>query len=207
MKIFFRLLLVVSLSMAYLSSNAQSLIVKGGLSMSNMTIKDDNVTYSDDFKTKTGFHIGIAGELPLFGGVMFEPGLMFATKGYKVDLGDVSVSLNYIDIPLNLKYKLDIGDFAVWGSVGSYVGIGLSGKHKMTLLGKDVENDVKFGEDEDFKMLDYGLGFGAGVEYHRIILGVYYNIGLANISNIDLANHKTNNKVFNISLGYRIGGE
>ncbi len=207
MKVFFRFLLIMGLSMAYLSSNAQSLIIKGGLSMSNMTIKDDNATYSDDFKTKTGFHIGVAGELPLFAGVIFEPGLMFATKGYKIDLADASISLNYVDVPLNLKYKLDIGNFAIWGSVGPYIGVGFSGKRKMTLLGKDIEEDVEFGEDKDLKMLDYGLGFGAGIEYHRIILGVYYNTGLANISNIDLANHKANNKVFNISLGYRIGGE
>ncbi len=206
MRVIFRIALIASLSLAYLSSNAQGLIVKGGLTMSNMTIKDDNTTYSDDNKTRTGFHVGIAAELPLFAGIYFEPGVMFATRGYKIDLAEASYNLNYINVPLNLKYKLGIGEFSVFGSAGAYLGVGLNGKAKATILGKESEVDIEFGDKKDLKMLDYGLALGAGIEYHNVIVGVYYDLGLANLSNIDFANHKENNTALNITLGYRLGG-
>ncbi len=223
MRIIFRIALVASLSLAYLGSNAQSFIVKGGLTLANMTIKDKNVTYSEDFKSKVGFHAGIAVDIPLFAGLSFEPGAMFVTKGYKLEKsttvagvtmkGEGTMNLNYIDVPLNLKYTLNLGNLNVWGSVGPYIGIGINGKSKASLtVGNDTkkeEADIKFGSDDDdhLKMLDYGLGLGVGAEFNHIILGLYYNIGMANLSNIDTDDYSTKNGTFNITLGYRIGGE
>ncbi len=208
MKIIFRLLLMVSLSVAYLGSNAQSLIIKGGLNMSNMKENDDNATYSNGYKTKAGFNAGIAAELPFLGGLSLEPGIMFATKGFNFGSVDGYRKLNYIDVPVNLKYKIGIGNFSVWISGGLYAGVGINGKAQVTSgTGAKMESDIKFGKNNDYKMLDYGYIFGGGVGYHRIILGFYYSAGLANISNIKLANHTTTNKVFTLSLGYRIVGE
>lgn len=35
---------------------AQNFGIKAGLNLSNMLVSDDNDTYSNDFKTKPGFH-------------------------------------------------------------------------------------------------------------------------------------------------------
>ena len=63
---------------------------------------------------------------------------------------------------------------------------------------------MKFGEKGGPKRLDYGLGFGAGVELGPIVVSLNYELGLANI--VDSSDYTSKNKVLQLSLAYMFGG-
>ena len=68
--------------------------------------------------------------------------------------------------------------------------------------------DVSWGsdaEEDDLKPFDYGAKFGVGAELKGLSLGVYYALGLANISPYTDYGTKISNKVLSISLGYKFG--
>lgn len=215
------MILVLGVTMTT-ESFAQKFGLKGGLNLSNMLFKDDDDTYSDDFKMNPGFHIGGTAEFPLSDVLSFETGLLLSTKGFKISeeetiLGmtskiEVKSNLLYLDIPLTAKASFDLGGAKLYGSLGPYVGMGLSGKSEseVTLMGETTkdENDIEWGSDEesDFKRLDFGLNMGAGVEINSIEIGLAYNLGLANISPITDGGFMINNRVLALSVGYKFGG-
>jgi hypothetical protein len=201
-------------------SFAQTFGVKAGLNLSNMLAKDNDKTYSKDFKMNPGFHVGATAEFPISGMFSFETGLLLSTKGYKYSEKETNyeyketLNLLYLDIPLTAKATFDVGSVKIYGAVGPYLGLGLSGKGKYEETGdgtttKDTET-VKWGSDadkDDYKRLDFGLVVGAGVVINSIQIGVSYGLGLANISSYTEDGAKINNKVLGISLGYRFGGK
>ncbi len=198
--------------------------LKGGLNLSNMLIKDDDETYSDDFKMKPGFHVGAMAEFPLSEIFSFETGLFLSTKGYKISeeetlMGETlkmetKANLLYLDIPLTAKATFDLGGAKIYGVFGPYVGMGLSGKGKeeVTYDGETEteEEDVEWGSDkekDDLKRLDFGLTMGGGVEINSIQIGLTYALGLANISSYTDYGTKINNRVLGLSVGYKFGGK
>lgn len=204
---------VFALTMAT-QSFAQNFRVKAGLNLSSMLIKDDNKTYSDDFKMKPGFHIGATAEFPVTEMFSFETGLLLSSKGFKLSREgyEGKVSLTYLDIPLTGKTFIDIRGIKAYGIFGPYIGIGLSGKEKFdnTYEGETEtdENKIKWGSDEeesDFKRLDYGVIIGAGVELNVIQIGLSYNLGLANISPSTEDGYKISNRVLALSVAYKFG--
>ena len=213
------LVLVIVFSMAK-ETFAQSFWIKGGLNLSNILEKDNDDTYSEDYKMKPGFHFGATAEFPLNEMFSFETGLLLSTKGTKMseDEDDYSmeskVNLYYLDIPLNAKASYDIGGAKLFGTFGPYIGMGLSGKSKyeVTYDGETEteEETLEWGSDEDnddVKRFDFGLAVGAGVEIKSFQIGLNYSFGLANISPDSNDGYKINNRVLGISVGYKLGGK
>jgi len=218
------LLFVLLLITLASSSFAQSFGIKAGLNLSNMVMKDDDDTYSDDYKMLPGFHLGVVAEIPFSDIFSFEPGLLLSTKGFKFEeseeyLGEtmeskLKMSLYYIDIPLNLKASFGSGDTKFYGTFGPYVGMGLSGKYKseVTFMGEteSEDEDVKWGSDEendDLKRFDFGVSVGAGFQFGSIAVGAGYAIGLANVSPYTENGSSIKNNVLSVSVGYMFGGK
>lgn len=201
---------------------AQNFGLKAGLNLSNMLIKDDDDTYSDDYKMNPGFHVGAIAEFPLSGMFSFETGLLLSTKGFKASEEEImsgepsmregKINLLYLDMPLTAKASFNIGGAEIYGVFGPYAGMGLSGKYKTennnygdTQLG---EVEIKWGSDKiksDFKRLDVGLKMGAGVEINAILIDLTYSLGLANISPNTDGGTMINNRVVGLSAGYKFG--
>lgn len=206
-----RILFVVIILMPCIDSYAQSFGIKGGLNLSNMLAKDNSQTYNS--KMIPGIHVGAIFGIPLSGESIFlEPGIFFNMKGTKVQEGGYSetFSLNYLDIPLNLKAVFGSDMIKGYGTLGPYIGVGLSGKDKWSSTsGNDNGSEtIKWGNDADndlLKRLDFGVGIGAGVIFGNLLIGVNYNLGLANVSSDTSDGMKLNNKVLQISLGYLFG--
>lgn len=198
-------------------ANAQTFGVKGGLSLSTMLEKDDDETYSNDYSMKPGFHVGFIVDVPLNEFLSFEPGMIITTKGMKYEdkiMGvDISAKANlyYLDIPLALKASHDLGGgLKMFGAVGPYVGFGISGNVEAMAeyMGEEEteETDIKWGNDEyddHFKRLDMGLTFGGGVEINAVLLGISYDLGLANISSYQDDGTTSKNRVLKFSIGYK----
>ena len=222
MKNLLKLFVVVLVCTMTTESFAQRIGVKAGLNLSNMLMKDDDDTYSDDYKMLPGFHVGVIAEIPFNDMISFEPGLLLSTKGFKYEYNETlfgfdvkekaKMNLYYIDIPLNFKASFEVGDANIYGAIGPYIGYGISGKIKAeaTVMGEtETETeDINWGSDEekdDLKPLDLGLTVGAGLEYNSFLFGISYGYGLANISPYTDDGSKISNRVLGISVGYMIG--
>ncbi len=222
MKNSIKLIVVVFALTMTLESSAQIFGVKAGLNLSNMLIKNDEDTWSEDFKMKPGFHAGVTAEFPVTEIFSFETGVLLTTKGFKqsnedsfmgeTEKNELKLNLFYLDVPLTAKIAYDIGSAEVYCVFGPYAGLGLSGKSKMesSYAGETEtgEEDITWGtaEDEaDLKRLDFGLMLGAGIEISSVQVGVSYGLGLANISPYTEDGSKINNRVLGISVGYKFG--
>ena len=217
---------IIILSLACLSiitqAYSQNIGIKAGLNLADMLVKDDDDSYTDNSKMHVGFHAGAVVEIPISELISVEPGLLISSKGIKMVeedtyLGETykytnQMNLYYLDIPINLKIGFDAGNVRIFGLVGPYVSIGLSGKTKSTYEnGGESETDtedVKWGtdpDDHDLKRPDAGVTFGAGALFGAIEISVSYGLGLLNISSYTDEGSTIKNRVLGISLAYRIG--
>ena len=121
MKDLFKLTILTLFLLGGVRTMAQTLEIKSGLNLSTMYYKNQGGTYSEDFKLAPRFVLGVTREFPISESFSFEPGLIFSSKGYKIDTyyGDPTSSgeylpikesaiLNYIDVPISLKLTTSI---------------------------------------------------------------------------------------------------
>ena len=222
-------LLIVAIALTMTTESfAQTFGIKAGLNLSNMHYEEDAVTYSDGFRIKHGFHLGVSVEYPINEMISFETALLLSNKGYKHsgkdDTGtevNSKASLFYIDIPFTAKASYRSGSAVLYGIFGPYFGIGLYGKIEYERLGMGetvtLVDDISWGSDgdDDLKRLDFGLTTGVGIEINSIGIGMSYTFGLANIfPNAGYRNIPPNyngtkgiNRVLGISLSYKFGGK
>jgi opacity protein-like surface antigen len=177
----------------------------------NQTIKADGEKF-DDAKIKTGFQIGVDYEIGIAPDFYFAPGLVFATKGAKIQedfLGEEYTSkwgLNYLEVPLNLVYKPVLGTGNLIVNFGPYLGYGIGGKVKAEFGDEDFEEDINFGsgEDDDFKPFDMGANIGFG---YQLGMGLSFKLnaqlGLINILPDGDSDNLVKNNGFAFSVGYR----
>jgi hypothetical protein len=162
---------------------------------------------AEDAKMKPGFQLGVVADYALSDAFSIQPGLLIATQGYKVknDGYKSTTNVNYLQVPINAQYKLDLGGMKLLLQAGPYLGIALSGKTKSKYDGESESESIKFGSgDEDqMKRGDFGLGFGAGLQFGNIQAGLGYNIGLANIADSD--DVKVKNNGLAITVTYLFG--
>ena len=148
--------------------------VKGGLNIASVHFSTD-VLQSDNV---TGFQIGpmIEGSLPLVG-LGFDAAILYAQKGLEtktVSGEKTSLKNDYIDVPVNLKWKLGLPILKVYLAAGPYVGFRVGGNKIWELPGSMVDQ-VKT------KSFSAGLNFGAGVELiSHLQVGLNYGLGLTN---------------------------
>ena len=200
-----------------LESFGQTFEIKAGVNLSTMLSKDDRSTYSDDYSLTPRLLFGLTAEFPINQIFSFETGLMFSSKGYKLDSSyklyeDSEPSriyqnliLNYIDIPLSLKTTTSFLRFPIYGIIGPYVGIGLNGKLIADEMSGGVierkEYEQQFGSDGSWERVDYGLQVGAGIVIGKFDFGLNYAYGLANIS--QQSPYIAKNRIIGLTLGYK----
>lgn len=164
--------------------------VKAGPQIANLTGDD----FFDEADSKFGFHAGVYANIK-FGGdqFAFQPELLFSTQGAKLDEQgvDIKYNLNYLNIPLMLKWYAYEG-FNV--EFGPQVGFNMSAKAKGEFLGQSFNGDM-----EDIETIDFGLNIGAGYELESgINFGIRYGLGLTEIAKEE----GPKNSVFSLSVGY-----
>lgn len=194
-----------------ITAGAQGLGVNAGVNFFNQTMKS-NGNKVDDLKMLTGFHIGVDYEIGVAPDFYFAPGLVFATKGAKIQedfLGEEYTSkwgLNYLEVPLNLVYKPVLGTGNLIVNFGPYLGYGIGGKVKAEFGDEDFEEDINFGsgEDDDFKPFDMGANIGFG---YQLGMGLSFKLnaqlGLINILPEGDSDNLIKNNGFAFSVGYR----
>lgn len=203
------LLFFALVAISVVSINAQDNLkwgVMAGMNVSKYTITG--------FDNRIGFHAGVKAELGLSqeaSGAYMDFAALLSLKGAKIDGGSIaSIKFNpcYLEMPVHIGYKYAVNDdFALFGSVGPYIAVGLFGKAKAKVdgsiadlgeLGTNSASENIFG-DNAFKRFDFGLGLKAGVEFSKKYqVAISYDFGLVEVAK-DLG---MKNRNLMISLGY-----
>ena len=202
------IVLLILLSI-FLSAQETHFGVKGGYSLSTISIKSDVGKFSYD--PKSSFYLGALSEQPLNDKFSLQGELLYSIIGgtYKTtstivspggDIVEVNVedkiSYGALQIPLLGKYNVS-ENFAL--TAGLNFGLIVSAKYKTKdLNGLEVENNIK----KDVNTLD--ISPLLGLEYNlknKIFFDARYHFGISNISKISASNQTIN--FFQVGIGYK----
>lgn len=184
--------------------------VRGGINFFNINGKDNNGNKLDN-RIKTGYELGLNIEAPLGNDFYLQPGLLFVDKGGKsrnVNNESLKFNLNYIELPVNVLYKPELGHGKLLLGAGPYIALGVGGNVKNDALG--TKSDVKFSSSVDnnstafyYRPIDAGIGLLFGYEFsNRVSVQLNAELGLVN-NNVYGDGTSYKNTGFGFSLGYR----
>jgi OOP family OmpA-OmpF porin len=175
--------------------------------------------------SRSGFQLGVIVEIPLgFRGLFFQPALTYTTKGRRYSRTNDSITslvtdtvynkqtlnLGYIEIPLNLTYKMPLtanrrNSFFI--SAGPYVSFFDNGSITYESLTQSankyssVSNPITVGKGPDtYKTVDIGVNGRVGFELGNVMLGAYFSRGLTSFYNAPYAG-TFHHQLLGISLG------
>lgn len=204
--------------------------VTGGYTLSKFhTGKNEYPEYiSNSFVS--GWHAGIIAEKHIAGGLYLQPQLLISRKGHEsftkfVDPPEGSnkwvMNTTYLELPLNLVYKLQLGSGQLYAGAGPYVARGLGGRARLksriplpdgTIHDVDSKQKIVFKSDPPLsdqekiylRPWDLGLNFIAGYELKNgLLLNVNYSLGLSGIYN---GSSYYKNRYFGVSAGWFLFG-
>ncbi len=166
--------------------------VKGGLNITKVKF-DKDIAKADN---RTGFFIGPMAEftVPIVG-IGADIAVLYDQKN--IEVNDTKEKLQFIDVPINLKYTLGLGDLA-----GIYFATGPQFSFNV--------GDKKLFDAETYKMKssNFSWNVGAGVKLiNHIQVGYNYNIGLGKTAEVNspldpVKKIKMKNNAHQISVAY-----
>jgi Outer membrane protein beta-barrel domain len=196
------------------SSSGAGFGIRAGFNLQNINGRDFNDNKLEN-KLVPRFHAGVYADLPLADEFFVQPGVLFATKGTKFKGSNTILNLSYIEIPVNLLFKPELGSGRLLLGFGPYVAYGVSGKLKpesgnlRSITFKKEISPSEFLSGNYLRAFDAGANLAVGYELSsKLSVQLNAQLGLVNIyPDIDgVTNSKTNykNTGFGLSVGYRI---
>ncbi len=203
-----------------------SLGIQGIGNLSNASIKtEDMLNPSKKASALPG--AGLVAQFDLGKKLALRTGVNYLQHGFKLtgsfeeDFGEevASVSfstktnLNYVQVPVNILYKIPSRLFEFYVGGGPYVSYGISGKIKITSTinyengDKEIETEEQKaftkedGEEAGLKRSDIGVGAIAGFKFaNGIFANVGYQLNLSNSSGDSEGKYK--NRGLQLTIGY-----
>ena len=154
--------------------------LKGGLNITKVKF-DKNIAVSDN---RAGFFIGPMAEFSLpINGISADVAILYDQKNIKVN-NNTGEKLKFIDIPINLKYNLGLGDFVgVYLSTGPQLSFNIGNKR---LFYGDTWTMEFAGDNYKMKSSNFSWNVGAGVKLiNHILVGYNYNIAIGKTADVD----------------------
>jgi hypothetical protein len=230
-----KVLFILAITAAGGAANAQKIYVQGGANFANIT--KNNAGETSDNNILTTFNAGVMGRFGISKIFDLETGLLFTGRGAKAetffgaDESDnyVKAKFNpyYIELPVNAVVKLPLsvgGNSNVFVNAGPYVAMGVAGKSKVETKFVGVTStsseNIKFNNDDPttnqqegaaydrIKRFDFGLNFGAGIDFGQILVKANYGLGLSKISSASTDNSdndKNKYRTLSVSVGIPLG--
>lgn len=205
---------IATLASTVIYAQSTTFGIRAGVNFQNITGKDIDGDKMNN-KLKTGFNIGANAEIPIGIDFFVQPGVLFSTKGAKGENNDDKINLSYIEVPVNLIYKPDLGTGKLLLGFGPYVGFAVGGKYDRE-TGTDVdiefENEITAAQAATgyglyYKSFDAGANLLFGYETSsKLSIQLNAQLGLVKINpEITGVDDKSSwkNTGFGVSLGYR----
>lgn len=189
------LLFVLLFTSSFISAERIGVGVSMGGNLAFLSTEGNLDTLLSDRSPRLGISAGLYADYTLYVvqdtlHLSVQPGIFYTMKGFRVN--DLDVNLDYLEIPILLKARMPLD-----APVDPYVLFGPS-------VGFNVvrENEIgSFTLSSDDKRTDFGIVFGAGVDFDRSIsLDIQANFGLLNIIESDTRNQ---NHSVALLLSYR----
>ena len=208
-----RILLLALFNLGFLYSHAQTSF---GITAGFGTSKIRTPSLDDDSNDENRFHpawrAGIMADIKLIGKLYLQPQLLISTKGdhtYSTPIDmvptqltniHVKTRLTYLELPVNVVYKLSLGSGKFITGAGGYIAHGLGGRSEITGKERATGNDFQlkknvkykkeahltedqYNKNDYYKPIDLGLNFLAGYEFKNGLgLNFTYSHGLSNLS-------------------------
>lgn len=207
------LILLISFSLQVFS---QTYRLKGGANLNKVLFENETGNVSDVLNlSMPGFQMGATLENSIFNSLALEYGLLVTLKGFKIDELQDGVTvrnktyLYYLDLPMAFKVNLNWNTKSSWYiATGPLFSVGIGGNYTTVYdwsgSKQAVKEKVEWGDaDGELKRLDMGVLFGGGVQFDRWQIGLSYNLGMINISNV--YENILKNRQWQISVGYELG--
>ena len=187
--------------------------IKTGVNMANeiKSFSRADIAAGFDSKNLNGYQIGFVYQaMPKKSGLGMEFGAILTQKGSAFTdtvTGTIKKGyreLNYVEVPVNLRYRLTLGLIGIYGIAGLYGSYELSGK----TVDEDVDPNVTTNSTYPTFMdhVDYGYNLGLGVEFfNKLQIGGTWTQGIKTspIATSGLPTPLTSsNRVFSINLVY-----
>lgn len=162
--------------------NAQTVNFGAKAGVNFASLSGDDV---EDLDGRTGFHLGLIGEIMLTDNFAIQPEVLYSAQGGKED--DVTWKLDYIAVPVMAKYFVTDGLSLEAGPQFSF----------NTTSEADGDGESM---EIDAESMDIGVGLGLGYQFMQsIFVQARYNMGFSDVvEDVDVKN-----SVFQISLGYK----
>ena len=218
---------VLLLSWQLLNAQLRIAIAGGGHSSTIVETNDlpDWSEIKKGYTGRAGAHFGFIADLQLGTKSKFyaQPGVLFYNKGRKFSAVydtalydyfsiDKKQFINYIDIPLNLVYKIPINDktkFFFGG--GPYLSFFYNGSEKTETYLKtgkyetEENKDLPVGDGPGkYQTFDFGVNGTAGVEFTGFFIAANYSQGLTNMYTASY-DGSFKNQVIGATVGIFIG--
>jgi opacity protein-like surface antigen len=208
---------------------------KVGLNLSNL--RGDYPAAVNEHNSKIGFHIGGFAQYEINDKFTLQPELLFSTQGNTYgnktyygggtyyDGAEYNLKLNYLNLPIILKYKI-IEKLSI--EIGPQIGYLMSAKTKVDVTEDSRDPSQNYSVEIDMlndgvynfggttvqskasaNRLDFSLNLGASYDItEKIFIEGRYNLGLSNVDKNSTNGTATNswnmkNSVFQLSAGYR----
>ncbi|MDR2424843.1 MAG: PorT family protein [Prevotellaceae bacterium] len=181
--------------------------VKAGGTLSNVFMSIEGQKESGNMKI--GVQAGGLLEYSFSESFALQPELLYVLNGTsdKEEGVEMTMSFHNIQLPINLKYKIGADNLKFYATAGPYLGYIAAGRAKASTSANGVNASASMDifatplkEELQLKRFDFGVGVGLGVEISKMLIGVGYQFGLANLTGATGASLKTG--TFNLSIGY-----
>ncbi|MGE7778032.1 porin family protein [Chitinophaga sp. NPDC101104] len=207
--------------------------VRGGMNASNIEFSGDaaDIIGKGYMDPLYGWHADLLLNIPLANRIYLQPYFRYIRKGatirdqpwLKPDVPGTLVSkgrrmeLNYLELPLNVVYKLPVGKGYLTGGLGPYLGYGLSGRYtyQTTRDGQVQSHEyrkVRFsggGDDADVIRMsrwDAGAHFSVGYEFFSsLTIAANCNIGMKDVDRSGFT--RSRNQYVGLSVGFLFNRE
>lgn len=193
------------------NANAAGFLVKGGL---NYTHIDLSQAWLEQAKaiglnpnSYSGFHFGVGFQTPDLMGFSLQPELLYTRKGMKIN-DNLAWSMNYLEVPVNLQWGIDLVALRPFVQVSPYVGYSLNSTG--TLKGSASQGTQSIAEfihsfTADANRFSYGIGLGGGIEVMRKLqISAKYVWNFGQVGNAQEFVDKTKNISRNSASGVEI---
>jgi hypothetical protein len=192
--------------------------ILGGINLHTITGKD---YWGEKLNNNLfpGFHAGGNVILNFLPDLYLQPGLLLTVKGAKQNIITDNITkttrLTYIEVPLNILYRPQLGDGHILLGAGPYAAYGIVGKERTKTGPITTELTVKYLNNAAdrptsyvyYRGLDAGANILIGYElYNGIFCQLNGQMGLLKLNcNYDLPNDQAFKKHmgFGLSVGYR----
>lgn len=179
---------------------------KAGGNFSSLYVSGEKTGMSaGQYNGRFGYHFGGMMEYSLSNTFAIQPELMYINHGadlkkdnsFSMESG--RITLNSLQLPVNLKASFKLGNNKLFVYGGPYIGCNIYGKAKGKINGA-TESVELFSNGSDMKRWDYGVGIGIGMEINKVVVSLGNQIGEADINGAKGSKMKAGN--ISVSAGY-----